>query len=220
MNAWLQSSGLFLGELCSWCATRGSEGTAFCTKQTLCSWHRHGYRSSKNINSDNKRPDRQAAFTDVPFSRSRRSGSHSWVGRSFRNCTFFAAGVARPSRNNVRVVESNSTRTLKVLNQKNNHEFYSLVKEIVLLKPAQIAETAQSKQRTWTGTQKGENAHGPLLKGDGHTHTLWHNVLKNANDSAVRKLCSMIDISQHGLQIITSISRDTDRTEIANVLPI
>lgn len=42
--------------------TRGSEGTAFCSKQTLCSSHRHGYRSSKNINSDNKRPDRQAAF--------------------------------------------------------------------------------------------------------------------------------------------------------------
>lgn len=60
----------------------------------------------------------------------------------------FATGVARPSGDNVSVVESHSTRTLKVLNQKDNQEFYFLVKEIVLFKPAQIAEMAQSKQRT------------------------------------------------------------------------
>lgn len=52
---------------------------------------------------------------------------------------------------------------LKVANQ----EFYSLVKEVALFKPAQIAETAEPKQRTRTGTQEGENAHRPLLKGDG-----------------------------------------------------
>lgn len=59
----------------------------------------------------------------------------------------------------------------KVANQKDNEEFYSLVKEVALFKPAQIAETAESKQRTRTGTQEGENAHRPLLKGDGRARS-------------------------------------------------
>ena len=54
--------GLFRGEppvlMCS-------EGTAVHLTQALCSWDRHGYHhGNKNKNSNNKRPDRQQAFSD------------------------------------------------------------------------------------------------------------------------------------------------------------
>lgn len=120
----IQSRRLFWGGIWSGCGTRGSERTIFCTKQTLCSWRRHGYRSSKNINSDNKRPDGRAASTDVP-SRSQRS-SHSCVREAAASATagFLFCFLQLRLGDSVKVVESNSTRMLKVGNQKDNEEFY------------------------------------------------------------------------------------------------
>lgn len=67
-------------------------------------------------------------------------------------CVCATGGRVVPAGDNVRVVESYSTGMLKLVNQKRKkrdyQEFYSLMKETVLFKPAQIAEAAQSKQRT------------------------------------------------------------------------
>lgn len=59
--------GLFRGEPRSWCAAGSSEGTAVHLKQALFSWDRHGYHGNKKKNINNKRPDRQQAFSDFPL---------------------------------------------------------------------------------------------------------------------------------------------------------
>lgn len=62
--------GLFRGESLLWCAAGSSEGTTVHLKQALCSWDCCGYHGNKNKNNDDKRPDRQQAFSDFPLSES------------------------------------------------------------------------------------------------------------------------------------------------------